>query len=223
LDWLQIFDVQPKLFTNQQTLMKKFLYALSVLTLGFTACEKRPPEQTLDPTPVAAFTRTISYTNRGTTNAASYDTSRIEALATIDNNDISLAFLASPRTPLTAGDAIAFQLDKTHLQALAKTYNLDGKTLPTILAVRYTYSYMKEDGLWRGSISDSGMGLQFGGSLTIEKWDPFRKLLSGFYRVEIKNLINDPVQDRVAQPIDPNDLCDVTVTGTFSNVKVQMD
>jgi hypothetical protein len=200
------------------------LYFLSILAIGFIACEKNPvSEKHSDPITTSAFTRTIQYTNQGTIKEAVYDTTfPIENFATIEEDHIALAFIAAPKTPQSAGDAIAFQIDARHLSSLAKTYTFNDRENPISFA-RYTYTYQRADGSIWSSISDTKMGIQFEGFLTIEKYDAVRQLMSGTYKAAIKGLINDPTKNNVSAPIDPINQCDVTITGTFTNLKLQVE
>ena len=204
--------------------MSKMFFFLSVLAVGFTACEKNPvSEKQPDPVTTSAFTRTIQYTNQGTTKEAAYDTAyKIENFAVVEEDHIVLAFIAAPKIPESAGDAIAFQIDARHLTSLAKTYTFNDRENP-ITYGRYTYTYQRADGSIWGSISDTEMGVKFEGFLNIQKYDATRQLISGTYKAAIKGLINDPTKNSTASPIDPINLCDVTVTGTFTNLKLQVE
>ena len=76
-----------------------------------------------------------------------------------------------------------------------------------------------EGGFW-SSINETSMGLQMEGSFNITGYDAKRQLLSGYFDVVIKDLISDPLNYNRVSTIDPANLNTVTITGTFSNVKL---
>jgi hypothetical protein len=221
----KFFSIAGRYLPQQpKTMMKHLLPAFALLFIGLTACNKPPVEQTLpDPEPVSTFTRTVRYTNRGTQSTAAYDAAfKIQNLATVENGQVQLAFLANPTVAGTSGDAVVFNINAVHLQTgLAATYAFQHPTRPVTLG-RYTYTYHESDGSTWGSITDTKMGVHFEGTLIIDSYDPVRKLMSGTYQAVVKDLINDPLTRSIAAPIDPANLCDVTLTGTFNNVKLQL-
>ena len=204
--------------------MRKHSFFLAAITaLLFSSCDKQVcVEPTPDPEPASAFTRTIMYTNRGTVNEAAYDAAfKMEARAVVENNELLVAFIAGGKTPGSVGDAIAFRLQPSSGPSNpVKTYRFNAPA-DAIRYARYTHTQHDADGSIRGSITDSEMGVRFEGFLKVESYDAARKLISGTYQAEIKGLISDPLKSRTSGPIDPMDQCDVTISGSFRNVKVQ--
>lgn len=201
----------------------KFFFFLLATSLLFTACEKNTPTEVADPAAEGTLTRTIDYTRLGSTNTASYSGNHlIETQALIDGNEIILGLFATPKVANTMGDGVAFKIDKSYLQqGLAGTYHLDAQTAPAVLSARYNHMWQKENGGFWSSIHETSMGLQIEGTLTITTYQADRKLLSGSFNMVIKDLVSDPMRYDGPSTIDPMKLSTVTLTGTFSNLKLK--
>jgi hypothetical protein len=199
--------------------MRRYFYLLLALPVFFTACSK-PAKELPDPEPVSSLTRTITYSTSADVKTASYDADyKMETHTSVEDGYLSLIFLAVPKTNDSAGDGIVFHIAQSNLQSgPVKTYYYKGQT-PNILFSRYSYTYMRTDGSIWGSLTDSNMGDNFEGTLTIDQYDAARKLISGHYNVQIKNLINDPTVNSTSTP-SPDYRVNVALTGSFENVKI---
>lgn len=200
----------------------KLFYFLLASTLLFTACSKKTKTEIIDPAPEAAFTRTINYTQLNSIYTASYSGNNLlEAKALLDGNEILLGLFATPKVNGTTGDGVAFKISKSFLQGgLTGTYHLDAQTAPAVLSARYNHMWQKENGGFWSSIHETSMGLQIEGTLTIATYNADRKLLSGSFQMVIRDLISDPMRYDGPSTIDPMKLSTVTLTGTFTNLKL---
>ena len=203
--------------------MSKYAFLFLIVTSMISACTK-PVKPVPDPQPGCVFSRTITYVNTGNIKTVSYAPSyKVQAQAIRQDNLIYLGFIAAPTTNASAGDGIAFCIDAAHLQnGLAKTYNLSAQA-PVVISCRYSYTYRKDDGNSWSSFTDTGIGTIFEGTLVIDNYDAARKLISGSFNVLIKNLINDPTKNNTGSPIDPKDLCNVSVAGSFQHIKLVLN
>lgn len=204
--------------------MKSFFSLLATVVL-FTACEKKP-EHVPDPAPEAAFTRTVVYTNQNNSqNKVSYSgNATVNARAGIDGEQFYVGMSVMPLLPGTSGDGIWFKLDKNVLQqGLVNTYNVDGLTAPIVPYTRYVHMVERPEGGFWSSIHETSMGLKMEGTLTITDYNADRKLLSGYFNVVIKDLIHDPLQYNRVSTVDPINLNTTTITGTFSNLKIESE
>lgn len=219
--------------------MKKAFYLLLVMTIGFTACNKKSEEEQLsdsatveqlpDLVTTTNMIRTIDFTIRGThkdtayTNADKIETSAGfgSVISSDTENTFYIFFNAGPHTNNTAGDFILFQIDKSKLtQDFIGVYQISPQATHPLQLIRYSYSQKDADGGTKGKITDFSfsMGLPMQGELAIDKYDPIRKIISGSYRMSAK-LNYDPTSFKIG--FDPDDQCVLTVSGVFANVKLK--
>ena len=201
----------------------KLFYSVLAAALLLTACEKKTKTETADPTPEAALSRSINYTQLNSVLTANYSGNNLlQAQALIDGDQIIVGLFATPKVNNTTGDGVAFKLAKAHLQTgLAGTYNLDAQTAPAVQSARYNHMWQKENGGFWSSIHETSMGLKIEGTLTIATYDADRKLLTGSFNMVIRDLISDPMRYDGPSTIDPTKVSTVTVTGTFKNLKLK--
>jgi len=204
--------------------MKRLFFLLSAVVL-FTACQKKE-HPIIDPAAEGAFTRTIVYPNQNNaTHKASYSGNvTVNASARIENNLIYLGLVAMPPYNGSTGDGIYFTLHKSFLdKGLVGNYNLDAQTAPAATAVRYNHMWQKENGGFWASIHETSMGLKMEGTLNISAYNAERQLISGSFNLMIKDLISDPMRYDGPSHIDPLKQSNITLTGTFENVKLKTD
>jgi len=203
--------------------MKIFQLTSLILTLALFSCKKNPIQLEPNLEPAGSLTRTLVFPNQGgLVKLAHYNEfSKPETIATKADGRLSIGIIITPKTINSAGDGIVLAIDESHLQnVLIKDYDYINPSSRIVLT-RYTYSYMENSGDIWGSFTDSQTGVQFEGVLHITAYDKERKLLSGSYTVMAKGLINDPTIKGIAGPIDPVNQCDLTVSGTFTNLKIR--
>ena len=203
--------------------MKIFQLTSLILMFALFSCKKNPIQPEPDPAPAGTLTRTLVFPNQGgLVKQAHYnEISNPETIATKADGRLSIGIIITPKAINTAGEAIVLAIDESHLQnGLIKDYDYINP-LSRIVLTRHTYSYMENSGDIWGSFTDSQAGVQFEGVLHITGYDKGRKLLSGSYSIMAKGLINDPTIKGIAAPIDPVNQCDLTVSGTFTNIKIR--
>ena len=203
--------------------MKIFQLTSLILMFALFSCKKNPIQPEPDPEPAGTLARTLVFPNQGglVKQAHHNEISKPETIATKADGRLSIGIIITPKTINTAGEAIVLAIDESHLQnGLIKDYDYINP-LSRIVLTRYTYSYMENSGDIWGSFTDSQAGVQFEGVLHITGYDKDRKLLSGSYSIMAKGLINDPTIKGIAGPIDPVNQCDLTVNGTFTNIKIR--
>ena len=197
--------------------MKKIIYFLTALWLTLSACSKNEEKQTLPDPPASSYlSRSFAYPEQGTVWGVRHGNP-----FTITNSTLSathLTFHSRSETVTRGGeDAVVFIFDKARLNAgYTGTYSLGTANAPI---VAYTFSFKEADGQQWRSVLDSRTGVQYQGSFTIEKYDAERGLISGAYDVSVKDLMKDPAKNSIT--IDPNDRCNLTLSGAFTDVKVK--
>ena len=203
--------------------MKKIHLTSLILILALFSCKKNPIQPEPDPEPIGSLTRSLVFPNQGglVKHAHYNEVSKPETIATKADGRLSIGIIITPKEINSAGEAIVLAIDESHLQnGLIKDYDYVN-TSSRIVLTRYTYSYMENSGDIWGSFTDSQTGVQFEGVLHITGYDKYRKLIKGSYSIIAKGLINDPTKKGIAGPIDPLNQCDLTVSGTFTNVKIR--
>lgn len=191
-----------------------------VLTLS-TSCRKSKP---VNPSvPSATYSRTLSFPNQNNLVKAQAYTSgdRLESSVGFSDGRLGLMFFAPVKTDGSKGESIYLQLDvSTASNALVRTHQLN-QTAGGINNVRFAYSERNNSGDIWGSITEKAIGTLFSGTVTITRYDARQRTISGNYNIEAKSLINDPTLRSIASQIDPANLCDLRVSGTFEHIKVQ--
>lgn len=199
--------------------MKKLASFLLIAVLVATACNKKSAqEQLTDPKAQSTIVRSFDYPNRPATLTANHEPAAIDAVASRYTDGMTIHLNASPKVKGSVGDGIVINLGRDQI----KNGYIGSYVINAALgsSLRYVYSYLSNTGTNLTNILDSWNGMEFEGELTIDTYDAARNLMSGTYRVQINNLINDPTKD-VNEPANPNDLCNITVRGLFANVKIK--
>lgn len=207
--------------------MKRTLYSLVMLTIGFSACKKDAVKEP-EPATTVTMTRTIHFTATGAEKDTAYTMSdKIITEAGFSNfssgtekNTFYIFFNAGPHVDNAAGDFIHFQVDKEKLkEGYVGTYLLNSASSP-LQHIRYLYIIRDAKGGIYKNISESDMGLNMYSELTIEKYDAVRKTISGSYRMTA-SLNGDPTKP--FSYYDPNAKCQLDISGVFDNVKIKQD
>jgi len=215
--------------------MKKTFYSVLVMTLGLTACDKDSKDLKEEVPPIlvqATMTRTLDFTILGTKNDTTYtNKTRIKATARFgddaplmgaEKNIFLLSIDAGPASGETgAGDFVQFAIEPTKLSAgYVGTYRLDSQSDPLVKHIRYAYIKNSETGGYSASLAGTNMGNPMTGELIITHYDAVHNTLSGTYAIAGK-LYSDPVNYSRVTRLD--DECDLTVAGTFTNVKIKQN
>lgn len=185
------------------------------LTLAFTAgCDKDDREQTPEPLPEPAVTysRSIVYQDNGQHRDTTFQAKQLQGFVTQTAQSLFVGV-----QPTTTTEGINFTLDRTKLPvALTGTYTL--KTIrDRTLDADLTYYYDLPESRGGGTILYPSSMQHITGNLTISSYDAKRQLLSGTYTATLTGA-SDPT---VAYGTFPKRSCDITVTGTFTNVPVR--
>ncbi|TGD77812.1 hypothetical protein [Hymenobacter wooponensis] len=196
----------------------KFNATLSLLlglTLAFTAgCDKDDREQTPEPLPEPAVTysRSIIYQDNGQHRDTTFQAKQLEAYVTQSAQSLSVGV-----QPATTTEGINFALDRTKLPAtLTGSYTLRTIGNRTLDAdVNYYYDLPESRG--GGTVIYPSSMQYVTGSFAISSYDAKRQLLSGTYTATLTGA-SDPT---VAYSTFPKRKCDITVTGTFTNVPLK--
>lgn len=223
---------QKKLITTKQNAMKKILLSLLTvaLALGFTACTK-PVIEPVEDLPVSAtLIRHVDYTVRGTSRDTTYSTGGdkiitgagygFKSVQDKDANTFYVSIDAGPHIANTYGENVVFVIDKAKLKpGFVGVYSADQQAATPLYDATYAYSYKSENGS-SANLHNLRMGLQMVGELKIEGYDALRKAISGSYRLFMR-LDTDPL--KFTRIMEPEDKCELTVSGTFLNVKIKQN
>jgi hypothetical protein len=215
--------------------MRKTLYSLLVLTLGFSACDKKDKElkeEKPELTAEATMTRTLDFTILGTEKDTTYaNKEKIKATALFGNDAIIWGsernvFLvtvdAGPGVTTDGeGDFVQFVIDPAKLKAdYVGTYRFDAQAALPIKHIHYAYIRNKVTGAYSVRMAATNFGNALSGELAITHYDAIRHTISGTYTIAGK-LYFDPTDSSTATRLD--DECDITVSGSFTNVKIKQD
>jgi hypothetical protein len=196
------------------------IFAFFMLLL--ISCKKQKEEAVSLPSPEASLIRNLVFINQNNLEKnVSYGASKIKPMAAIEEGQLVLHFTTASDVPVTADESVSLYINASHLNSnLAKGYTF-GTAEPALKRVYYTYSFTESTTSTWGSITDSKSGVVFEGLLNITSYDIKNKLISGSFNVKARRLINDPTVKSIATPVDPANQCDLTLTGTFSYVRLQ--
>jgi hypothetical protein len=201
--------------------MTKFICAALMFVALATGCSK--PKPYIQPPAAAEYSRTLQFPNQNNVlKAQAYaSTDRLESTAMVSEHKLKLFFTAPPKTDGSKGEAIVFELDAHALSKdIVREYNFTNTT-GKIQNVRFTYQERNNSrDIW-GSFIDKAMGVIFTGSLHITRYDPQHKIISGTYLIEAQGLIHDPTARNITNQIELINQCDLKITGSFQNIKVQ--
>ncbi|MCG2616726.1 hypothetical protein LZZ85_20675 [Terrimonas sp. NA20] len=191
----------------------------ALLTATLVSC-KTDKEEIIIPPATLEMTRTITlpFQNNLRKTASYSQTSGLVSYATLENDLLSLSFVAEPAADRSMADGITFQLHTKHLASPVKTYSFSDPA-NKIEHARYTFSDHQQ--ATRIRIIDTKMGSSFTGRLTITAYDPANHLISGYYSIEIPDLIYDPSNLQAGVPGDPKDQSYLQLTGSFENVRIK--
>lgn len=184
------------------------------LTLAFTAGCSKDDQETPEPTPqpTLTYTRSIVYQDNGQRRDTTFQDAQLKGYATLTAQHLSVG-----AEPTTGTEGIGFELARTKLPAaLTGTYTL--KTLrDQTLDAAVSYYYDQPESLGGGTILYASSMQHMTGSFTISSYDAKRQLLSGTYTATLAGA-SDPT---VAYMTFPKRQCNITVTGTFTNVSLK--
>ncbi|MBC6991926.1 hypothetical protein [Hymenobacter sp. BT491] len=184
------------------------------LTLAFTAGCDKDDRETPEPLPEPAVTysRTIVYQDNGQHRDTTFQAPQLKGFVTQTAESLAVGV-----EPTTNTEGIGFELDRTKLSAtLTGTYTL--KTLrDRTLDADVSYYYDLPESLGGGTVIYPSSMQHVTGSFAISSYDAKRQLLSGTYTATLTGA-SDP---HVAYSTFPKRRCDITVTGTFTNVPVR--
>ncbi|ANE52403.1 hypothetical protein [Flavisolibacter tropicus] len=210
--------------------MRKTLYSLLVLALGFTACDKEEIKDVPELPVEATMTRTLDFTLLGTEKDTTYaHKEKIKATALFGNDAIIMGsemnvFLvtidAGPGvTTDGAGDFVQFVIDPAKLKAdYVGKYGLGVQADLPVKHIHYSYITNKVSGAYSARLYGTNFGNTITGELNITQYDAARNTISGTYAI-VGKLYSDPTDPSTASRID--DECDLAVAGTFTNVKIK--
>ena len=209
--------------------MRKTLYSVFALALGMTACSPDELKELPELPVVTTMKRDLDFTVTGVTKDTIYTTaSKIVAEAGFSNfssgtekNTFYLYFNAGPHVNNAVGDIVHFQIDRAKLKdGYVGTYTYELQATNLIHKIRYQYMVKDAQGNLQGSINETDMNTIMLGNVTISNYDAARQIISGTYSLSAA-LIDDPTTFKIG--IYPEDQCQLTVSGTFSNVKIKQD
>ena len=189
--------------------MKHLTLHLAAAGCLLASCSHEQEPTPADPTPSATMSRQFAYPTTGTVIGAEHASQEIKAVATEQPNVVTLDFTTIP-------DEIYFELDRAALSAQwVGTYALRCEQRPTD-PVFTSFLYARPEVKATSILRLSDWTPQLGGSVTITRYDAARHLVSGSYRVEA------PTQRDLTETTSPNQPCDLTVTGTFTDLKLEV-
>lgn len=186
------------------------------LTLAFTAgCAKDDRETTPEPLPepAVAYSRSIVYQDNGQHRDTTFQAKQLGAYITQTPQSLSVSV-----RPTATTEGISFALDRTKLPAtLAGTYTLKTLRDPALEAdVSYFYALPESQG--GGTVIYPSSMQHITGSFVISSYDAKRQLLSGTYTATLTGA-SDPT---VKYSTFPKRKCDITISGTFTNVLLKI-
>lgn len=195
------------------------LTSLLLAAVLLTACSKKeidPQPSPADTTPVVTMARTLTFpTAASLNNDTSYVAAAMTSRGVLGPDGLGLSF-----EPRVGRDAISFGISAAALTpAVTGTYPIiDRRQLPGA-AASASYSFRVARNLQQsGEFLIWSSTHTMPGQLVITSYDALRRLVSGSYEMSIDNLQN--ITDRASVPMAAP-LCNLRVTGTFANVKLQ--
>ena len=202
--------------------MNRIILFLALVCLIVASSCRKPVEELPDPVAESSLSRVIFLPNQGNLvkQALYFNSDQLKPRGGIEADQLFFFFDAAASVDNSTGDALLLSINASNLETgLVKTYTFDAAG-PTSMQARYVYSSRQSSGDILSSITDSRFGVVFEGQLIITEYDSKRKLISGWYEIVAKNLINDPTVKSVGAPIDPINQCDLALSGSFKNLKL---
>lgn len=193
------------------------LASLFLAVVLLTACSKKEDPQPSSPAPAvqAQMTRTFSFpTNSGSDTGLSYTQRSMRLTGKLDATALSLGFDAPE-----GSDFIGFTIPVSGLSAaLPGTYRLQDRQNSTgaVVETRYAYTILNATGAFKSRLFFSNSDAMVG-KVVITAYDSQRRLLTGSFEMTMDG-VNDP---RESYPAPTPLLCNVKVTGTFGNLKLE--
>lgn len=184
------------------------------LTLAFTAgCSKDDQELPEPaPEPTMTYSRAIVYQDNGQHRDTTFQAAQSKAYVTQTAQSLVVGV-----NPATSSESISFELSRPKLPAaLTGTYTLQTLRDQTLDAAS-TYQYRQPESLGGGTIIYPSSMQHVTGNFVISGYDAKRQLLSGTYTATLTGA-SDPT---VAYGTFPKRKCDITVSGTFTNIPVR--
>ncbi len=197
------------------------VYTFCVLAVSLISCKKQKEAPLVLPAAEASLIRNLVFPNQSNTEKnVSYGTSDVKVATGTEDGQFYIRLAAESSVVGKASEYVTLYINASHIiPNLAKGYTF-GSVEPALNRVYYTYLFNESaTGTW-GSATDSKTGVVFEGLLNITAHDSKNKLISGSFTVKARRLINDPTVKNLATPIDPANQCDLTLSGTFKNVRI---
>lgn len=187
---------------------------LGATLLFATGCDKDDREEMPEPLPAPSVTysRSIVYQDNGQHRDTTFQAPQLKGYVTQAAQSLAVGV-----EPTTGTEGIGFTLDRTKLPAtLTGTYTLKSLRDRTLDA-DVTYYYDLPESRGGGTIIYPSSMQYVTGSFAINSYDAKRQLLSGTYTATLTGA-SDPT---AAYMTFPKRKCDITVTGTFTNMPLK--
>ncbi|AMJ67257.1 hypothetical protein [Hymenobacter sp. PAMC 26628] len=169
-----------------------------------------------DPVPATTLARTLTFpTASSLSNDTTYAQTAMTSTGQLDGKNLWVGF-----APLVGRDVIRFMVPVAALTpAVVGSYKLVDKQRSPGTAASVFYNFLVARNVsTSGSFLIDGESHATRGQLLITAYDAPRRLLSGSFEMAIDGMQN--ITDKYSVPNDPP-LCNLKVTGTFTNLKLQ--
>ena len=196
--------------------MKK-LASLLLAVVSLTACSKKEDPQPVAPAPAvqAEMTRTFTFpASSGFDTGLTYTQKSMRLTGKLDASALSLGFDVPE-----GSDFIGFTIPASALSAtLLGSYRLQDRqnSTGTVVETRYVYTILNAPGAFKSRLFFSSTDTMVG-KVVITAYDSQRRLLAGSFEMAMDG-VHDP---RESSPAPVPLLCNVKVTGTFENLKLE--
>lgn len=197
--------------------MKKLVPAVLLSAVLLTACSKKADPQPVAPAPTmqATMTRTFTFpTSSGFDTGLTYTQQSMRLTGKLDAAALSLGFDVPE-----GSDYIGFTIPASALAAaLSGSYRLQDRqsSAGAVVETRYVYTILNAPGALKSRLFFSNTHAMVG-KVMITAYDSQRRLLAGSFEMGMDG-VNDP---RASYPAPVPLLCNVRVTGTFENLKLE--
>ncbi|MET4074243.1 hypothetical protein [Hymenobacter sp. UYCo722] len=193
------------------------LITLCLAAAVLTACSKKEDPQPVAPAPAAQaeMTRTFTFpASSGSDSGLTYTQQSMRLTGKLDAMALSLGFDVPE-----GSDFIGFTIPASALPAmLPGSYRLqDRQNSPgAVVETRYAYTILNAPGSFKSRLFFSTTNTMVG-KVVITAYDSQRRLLTGSFEMAMDG-VHDP---RESHPAPVPLLCNVKVTGTFENLKLE--
>ena len=196
--------------------MKKLASLLLTAAL-LTACSKKEDPQPVAPAPTvqAEMMRTFIFpASSGSDTGLTYTQKSMRLTGKLDASALSLGFDVPE-----GSDFIGFTIPASALSTmLPGSYRLQDRQNSTgaVVETRYVYTILNSPGAFKSRLFFSSTDTMVG-KVVITAYDSQRRLLAGSFEMAMDG-VHDP---RESYPAPVPLLCNVKVTGTFENLKLE--